>query len=320
MPRLSENINELTVYVQRVADAIGIPEAHVEKDFWLTQAMRACVDVAAPDGVEVILKGGTSLSKAHGLIHRFSEDVDIILVFPDGASLKARHSLMKRIADDAAKALQCEPQVDNTRSETGVKRPVTLQYPSASASGAAGLRGEGVLLELGTREGPQPSAPAELRPLIAEHAAALGLPSEFEDFEPVSIRVLDPARTLVEKLLILHEAAIGGDEVRIRDVARHYYDVHQLLGDPTTRAAVDEHGVAQMVDDVGARSGAAGLPVIEPPTEGLAASPAFDAESAAIAKDQYDSVVVPQFLWPGAETPSFEDCCARVRQYESLLS
>jgi len=47
----------------------------LEKDVWVVWALNTVF--VAPFGPHLTFKGGTSLSKAYGLIQRFSEDVDL---------------------------------------------------------------------------------------------------------------------------------------------------------------------------------------------------------------------------------------------------
>ena len=47
----------------------------IEKDIWLTLVLQLLF--AMPGRKAMAFKGGTSLSKVHGVIKRFSEDVDI---------------------------------------------------------------------------------------------------------------------------------------------------------------------------------------------------------------------------------------------------
>ena len=55
---------------------------YVEKDFWVCLVLDALFN-QRPDGhPRLLFKGGTSLSKAFGLIQRFSEDIDLV-VFRD---------------------------------------------------------------------------------------------------------------------------------------------------------------------------------------------------------------------------------------------
>ena len=51
-----------------------MPDFAIEKDWWVTLAIRAIFDL--PIGKHLVFKGGTSLSKGWQLIERFSEDID----------------------------------------------------------------------------------------------------------------------------------------------------------------------------------------------------------------------------------------------------
>lgn len=64
------------------ANRLGAPVANVEKDFWVCWTLNALFRERPAGGPRLLFKGGTSLSMAHGLIRRFSEDIDIT-VFRD---------------------------------------------------------------------------------------------------------------------------------------------------------------------------------------------------------------------------------------------
>lgn len=59
--------------IRTVADEKGIAPDLVEKDYWIMH----CLYGLTKQGYLFELKGGTSLSKGFGIIHRFSEDIDI---------------------------------------------------------------------------------------------------------------------------------------------------------------------------------------------------------------------------------------------------
>ena len=64
-----------------VARDAGIPVALIEKDYWVTHTLWALHET----GLDVWFKGGTSLSKGFGIIRRFSEDLDL-MILPGTAS------------------------------------------------------------------------------------------------------------------------------------------------------------------------------------------------------------------------------------------
>jgi hypothetical protein len=113
--------DDLFALSSAAADWLGIPDpAFVEKDFWVVELLRSVVrplDLApvgdVPCSAAVRFKGGTSLSKAFGLIKRFSEDVDI-LVECEGYGASARDKrLLRPLCDRAGNDLGLSPGPDN---------------------------------------------------------------------------------------------------------------------------------------------------------------------------------------------------------------
>jgi hypothetical protein len=73
--------SDFKALVETVADAEKINDpALVEKDYWIMHAVFGLKQL----GLTFELKGGTSLSKGFGIIHRFSEDIDIRIEPFDG--------------------------------------------------------------------------------------------------------------------------------------------------------------------------------------------------------------------------------------------
>ncbi len=60
------------------ASRLGMNPAIVEKDFWVCWILKLMFAEPALKN-QMVFKGGTSLSKAFGLIDRFSEDIDLVL-------------------------------------------------------------------------------------------------------------------------------------------------------------------------------------------------------------------------------------------------
>jgi hypothetical protein len=58
------------------ADRRDLPEAIIEKDFWVCWVLKQLFSIDALSG-RLIFKGGTSLSKVFHAINRFSEDIDL---------------------------------------------------------------------------------------------------------------------------------------------------------------------------------------------------------------------------------------------------
>lgn len=123
------------------AGELHIPAPIVEKDYWVTQALRASRE-SHPD--DWILEGGTSLSKGYRLIQRFSEDIDV-LVLRHGRGETARDRVMKGIATSAATSLGLAELPPSESADRGVHR--TYALPSTQLVGSSGALRPTVLLE-----------------------------------------------------------------------------------------------------------------------------------------------------------------------------
>jgi hypothetical protein len=296
-----------------------IPAAFVEKDFWVTELLRAVTSEAMKADAVAVFKGGTSLSKGYRLVERFSEDVDILLVLPPGLGQQARHRILNRICLAAAEHLGLADG-DVLQSETGIKQNVRFSYGSRFE--AAPLS-EGVLLEMGVRGGPQPRTTMGLRSLAAEHALANGAEeNEFDEFTAIDVEVLASERTLVEKLAMLHGFAttIRQDEARVAmgRAGRHFYDIHHLLGhQPTLDACAREGHVAALAEDIGVHSLQHDWHYSPRPAGGYAQSPAFDPahESHELALAAYRRSAELVY----GSVPTFDECLARVHDRAALL-
>ena len=67
----SDQLDALNV----ASDRSGVPPHLLEKDIWVVWSLQHLF--TGPYAEHLVFKGGTSLSKAYGVIRRFSEDVDL---------------------------------------------------------------------------------------------------------------------------------------------------------------------------------------------------------------------------------------------------
>lgn len=236
---------------------------HVEKDFWVCLVLETLFNRMPVGHPRLLFKGGTSLSKAFGLIKRFSEDIDVV-VFRDGLgfegkrdptiatnlSNKKRTALFKELGvmcgkyvreglrttlteriEDLATGCRVVPAQGDIEGHTLFVEFPTL-YPSSEVTYVAPR----VKIEAGARSALVPCSDCTVSPYIADE-----LPDW--SFESNSIRVIAPQRTYWEKLLILHGAYCGyRDTGRLpanKDrISRHYYDVALITATEVGRSAL----------------------------------------------------------------------------------
>src|SRR5882724_1602098 len=83
-PDYLHNHPDFADLIRIVAEQKGIAPALVEKDYWIMHCLHGLQQL----GLTFELKGGTSLSKGHKVIDRFSEDIDILIEPPPGRDVK----------------------------------------------------------------------------------------------------------------------------------------------------------------------------------------------------------------------------------------
>jgi len=84
MPEFLHARRDFGQLLSLIADERRIDPVLVEKDYWLMH----CLWGLQAQGLRFELKGGTSLSKGFGIIHRFSEDIDIRIEPPATLDVK----------------------------------------------------------------------------------------------------------------------------------------------------------------------------------------------------------------------------------------
>jgi Nucleotidyl transferase AbiEii toxin, Type IV TA system len=150
------NHPEFRELIRIVAQAKGIDPALVEKDYWIMHCLHGLQKL----GLKFELKGGTSLSKGHQIIKRFSEDIDIRIEPPPELQVKTgrnhtkpRHIesrrnfydwLAKTIRIDGIEKVERDTAFDNKQLFSG---GVRLFFNSVTEP-LDGLK-TGVLLEAG---------------------------------------------------------------------------------------------------------------------------------------------------------------------------
>lgn len=224
------------------AARLGIRPTIIEKDFWVCIVLKVLFQKSR-FGRSLVFKGGTSLSKAHGLIERFSEDIDLVLDwqligFGEGLRDPMRKFASKSGQDRFNKEINrlAEAYIAETlcpelnallrREEMGLAATVdpddphvvNIRYPAAFSESY--IRPE-VRLEIGPLASWVPSATHTIRPYAFDV-----LPEVFED--PACVVVAIAAeRTFWEKATILHQEAHRTGRIPQR-YSRHYYDLYKL--------------------------------------------------------------------------------------------
>lgn len=237
----------------------GLPEAILEKDFWVCWVLKRIFTLTNPPA-GILFKGGTSLSKVYGIIDRFSEDVDLsfdrtglgfggaddpmaaaskkkqtvaVEKLAEACKVAVREKLRPQLAGAFAAALG-KTSTWSLESATDDADDATLlfRYPSAPVQSAAYIT-PFVRLELGARSDHWPAQLGVVKPFAAQD-----FPQQFKAAE-CTVTTLAAERTFWEKATLLHKWYHAQPERKFPDrQSRHYYDLHRLYKSPIGEKAL----------------------------------------------------------------------------------
>lgn len=221
----------------------GIDPALVEKDYWIMHGLWGLQRL----GIGFELKGGTSLSKGFQLIHRFSEDIDILIHsgadVPWGknrnrpADIAARRafydSLPPRLTIPGFEGVERDHAFDDQRMRSA---GIRLHYPSVNSL-PDGVKA-GILLEAGFDQ-VAPNRPCLISSWAYDRAVDAALP-DLTDNRARAVDCYEPGYTLVEKLQTVSTKFRRQQETGElpQNFMRHYYDIYCLLDDPTVQSFI----------------------------------------------------------------------------------
>jgi predicted nucleotidyltransferase component of viral defense system len=219
-----------------VQEYFGLPSiALVEKDYYVVKALRALSGVDL-NPLSIVFGGGTSLSRAHRLIRRMSEDIDLKIISQDPPS----RGQLRRLRDVVTEALLAagfvfDPQNPAHRRSANESRYTVFKLPYPSlARGEGALRPE-IQIELAPWPLRQSSVDLPVSSFVAE---AFQRPPEVERIACVTV-----TQTAAEKFVALTRRVAAQltkpDEQQDPTLVRHLYDLYAIrehydLGDVFT--------------------------------------------------------------------------------------
>ncbi len=254
------------------ANRLGTPIQNVEKDFWVTWTLDLLFNGRQASEPRLLFKGGTSLSKAYGLISRFSEDIDITVFREDigqhievgnleGVSKKKQGQLLERIKGACQSYVQgpllsrLNEQIQAVFGEAGIsitdpvviidpddpdQQTLLVRYPAVNAEPNSYIKPT-VKIEAGAKSALDPHRDVAVKPYLCDDLPGM-------DLVVPHVVTIDAERTFWDKVVILHGLRKWHDnrgEVRQQGnrVSRHYYDLYRLFNSETGASAIKNPGL-----------------------------------------------------------------------------
>lgn len=216
---LHENKDDFLEAIATVAAAKGITSQIVEKDYYVTLLLR----LLAESLPFIVFKGGTSLSKCHHVIKRFSEDIDLTI---DTKITQGQKAFVKEALQNVTKKLSLQiTNIEDIWTRRNYNRYV-IHYPSAVSLVDGVTRAE-IIVETSYKTISYPTKRMHvsnyLGDYFSEYNSALVKDLFLDEFD-MKVQQID--RTLADKVFAVCDYC---SPQRTERNSRHLYDIYILL-------------------------------------------------------------------------------------------
>lgn len=191
----------------------------VEKDYYVTMILRLLSERLP----FIVFKGGTSLSKCHKAINRFSEDIDITI---DTAISQGQKKKVKEAIEEVSSLLGLSiPNLDETRSRRDYNR-YEIAYSSIQQAKDFAVQPM-VFLETSYTAVSFPVVELDVHNYIGDMMTEEA-PDYIEQYQlsPFKMKVQGLDRTLADKVFAICDYYLQG---KVNGHSRHLYDIFKLL-------------------------------------------------------------------------------------------
>lgn len=253
--------------INQVNARTGMSVKAIEKDWWVTLVLKALFSL--PMSHHFIFKGGTSLSKGWKLIERFSEDIDIALapeafdkeykVKPSAHYVKTlkkegcifTSTIIKDVLEKELMVMGVLPGMIQIEAEAILptlpdKDPQSLyvHYPSLYETNR--YIPDAVKIEFGVRSLKEPYSIVNIQSIIGEETE-----SPVYKETPFPVTAVEPRKTFMEKLILLHEKfLIGMDAGDIGErQSRHLSDLRQMKVKGIAESAIQDAALYEQLTE-----------------------------------------------------------------------
>lgn len=219
MKNLHDNQTLFHDILLAVREETGIHSAIIEKDYYVTLLLKQIV----AKNPEIIFKGGTSLSKCHKIIKRFSEDIDIG-VNADKATEGMRRNLKYDILSAVEELGFTVDNAEHIYSRTYFNR-YQIKYPNTES---VDYIKPYLYVETATFMKPYPFEIKEADTYIYRFLKEKGMDELIKEYElqPFNVKVQTLERTFIDKLFALGDYYLTE---KTNGYSRHLYDLYKIM-------------------------------------------------------------------------------------------
>jgi hypothetical protein len=219
---LHKNHEAFIEIVSEVAKTYGYQADQIEKDYFVSLFLKELLSIS---DLPIIFKGGTSLSKVYHLIDRFSEDLDLAVVFDGDRLVKSKRKKLKaHILSTTSKLSMSLVNPDEIESDRDFNHyKITFERNFKKTDGVLSH----ILVETILPYLPYPCETLEVSNYVTQYLTEQGRDDLINQYQlqPFSASVQTLERTLIDKVFALCDYHLKNQYSRY---SRHIYDVYKI--------------------------------------------------------------------------------------------
>ncbi len=247
---LHENKTLFQQAVRFTAQEMKIADLYIEKDYWVTFALKQIFSEETKE--YCVFKGGTVLSKCYGIVERFSEDIDLVIMKTGEESANQLKNRLKKVSQILEKHLP-EVAVTNITQKMGMNRKTAHTY-SKEFQGNYGQIRDVIIVEASWLGYYEPYEQKKVHTFISEMMLRSGQENLIEEYglQEFPVNVLKLERTFCEKIMSLVRFSYSEDYIAdLKSKIRHTYDLHQMLQQKEILDFFESEDFEKMLNKVG---------------------------------------------------------------------
>ena len=219
---LHENLEIFKSNIIKTSEKTGLSPVVIEKDYYVTMILKSISEKSVILG-DVVFKGGTSLSKCHKIIDRFSEDIDITFTehLGDKRRKKLKYDVMKATSEELYLPIKNWEYIQSDRDLNSYYFDYNYLFEPTNEQ----IR-EGVKVETALASYSFPTETMKISSFVGDYLTVTNpeLVTKYK-LGPFEMKVQSLERTFIDKVYATCDYYIQGKKRRL---SRHLYDLHKI--------------------------------------------------------------------------------------------
>lgn len=218
---LHSNKATFASFIDETSRYYGINFSLVEKDYYVFMTLKLIVEKC---GSEAVFKGGTSLSKAYGIIQRFSEDIDLCLP-PDKIKTDGARKRLTTAITNSMDELGLTPCSTRRIERRGIYNDIRGSYESVSVKSFVEPY---IKVETAHRIKEYPFENRLISSYVSDYLASCSHGELIKQcgLEPFYVATVSMYRTFIDKLFAIADYYLAGKNYKY---SRHLYDLYKII-------------------------------------------------------------------------------------------